>query len=338
VYVAAGRRPCQAPTRGAPRVPPRRHRGARTGRRGPPARKSGKIEGFDSPPRFGAPGLAVADGTKNGTVAASALVGGGAWTADLDGAPIEARITGRLMKRNGRLGGTVSLERLDKDASLPLTPEDRALAASIVAARRSRYSPTVPLRTLLLAVGHPRIHDADGAVTVERGELRLRVVPGGDEGIALRPGCEPAHVLVSGARGPRSVQRDLAAERARAERLLVGCPLLAALPMEGDDRIASDVEACLELLLELEAQRGDGLVVEWPAGDPLRAPIRRDTSSLRVRVGADAQWLAFEADAPRDRGVGGRGRPRSRRRSARAPGLARARARRDAARASRPPS
>jgi hypothetical protein len=94
---------------------------------------------------------------------------------DLDGEPMEARITARLMKKNGQLGGKVGLERLDTDASLPLTPEDRALAASVVAARRSRYSPTVPLRTLLLAVGHPRVHDADGAITVERGEPEIRV-------------------------------------------------------------------------------------------------------------------------------------------------------------------
>ncbi len=327
--------------------------------------------------------------------------------AAIDEAVNEVRFTARLVKKKGQLGGTVTLDRLENDPSLLLTAEDRAIAASVVVARRSRHSAAVPLRTLLLAVGHPRIHDAGGGpVTVERGEpeirvvetkegarltmfppgwdgggtfasqergrivvyeksetaarlaeilgegvevpaagvaraaetlavigarvavkgaealgkaagapvepadgrlrvqlfragsafrARLRVVPGGSDGLALRPGAEPAHLLIATDRGPRSVQRDLAAERARAERLLAGCPLLSALPIDGDDRVAADLESCLELLLELEEHRGEDLLVEWPAGDPLRAPVQRDTSALRVRVAGEAQWLKVDA-------------------------------------------
>ncbi len=324
-------------------------------------------------------------------------------------------VTPMLVTKPGQKGSVVSGRRLASDEALPLSDEDRPLAAAVVNVRRDRYGSrrdgALSLRTLLAAVGHPRLRDGLGnPLIVERGvaevrvdattngarltvtptlfsesgiavrqrpgrltvveqteearslatilgaegltvpatgigravetlasmgdrvavrgleafgesvgarteaadatihvqifrsgaafRARLRVVPGGVEGPALRPGVEPERVLVAGAKGARSLVRDLRIERARAERLLERAPLLASLGRDGDDRIAGDLESCLDLLVELEDVRSDDVVVDWPEGDPLRAPIRRDAKALKVRVGSGAGggWLSFDAE------------------------------------------
>jgi superfamily II DNA or RNA helicase len=357
-----------------------------------------------------------------GAVAGSAvaLAGGDAgqivWTIDgLHAELDDFRLTARWVKKAGQAGAALSVERLRSEEALPLRPEDRPLVEALVAAKRFHSAGMLPLRTLLLAIGHPRLRAVSGApLAIERGSpevrvrataqgarlecfpaayrpsgiavvaepgrlvvferteaaarlgtilgdeglqvpkeglaraaetlaalaphvavrdadvlgkvigartepadgrirvqlfragtafrTRLRVVPGSHEGPALRPGAEPAHVLIASAEGSRAVVRDLAEERARVARLVEGCPLFAALRIDGEDRIADDLETCLELLLELDALRGDEIVVEWPEGQPLRPPIQRDMRSLRVRVASDADWLAVEAELEVDEG------------------------------------
>lgn len=330
----------------------------------------------------------------------------------LDAAYDEVQLTARLAKRRAGLGSFISARRIAQDASLPMTPQDRALAAAVATTRPVNALPT--LRTLLAAVDHPRIHDARGnplevvrgspeihvrstatgaklevfpsfysrsgifaslepgrLVVYERTETaarvatvlgstgldlpkeglarvsdtlsrlaphlvvrgadalgnavgarsapadgtirvqlfragsafraRLRVVPGGVHGPALRPGAEPRTVLISEAEGAVTRVRDLERERSALQCLLSACPLLTALRADGDDLVADDIETCLELLLELEPLRAQGILVEWPAGDPLRPPIVRPAHSLSVRVKAsDKQWLEVETDLALD--------------------------------------
>ena len=118
---------------------------------------------------------------------------------------------------------------------------------------------------------------------------RLRVVPGGT-GVALRPGQAPAEIVVPGAGGLCRVRRDLALEKRGLDALLERCPILASLPRDGEDHVATELDACLELLLELGAA---DCVVEWPEGQALRAPIVRDARDVRVRL-AGTSWLEIQ--------------------------------------------
>ncbi|HEX4351710.1 MAG TPA: hypothetical protein VHZ95_02325, partial [Polyangiales bacterium] len=80
--------------------------------------------------------------------------------------------------------------------------------------------------------------------------LRLRTVPGGTTGPALRPGAPPIEIVIHADGVLKRVTRDLDDERARVERLLDACPILASLEQDGDDRIAPELATCLELLIE----------------------------------------------------------------------------------------
>ena len=142
--------------------------------------------------------------------------------------------------------------------------------------------------------GDPRVH-----VQLFRAgagmRVRLRVVPAGPSGPTLRPGAPPADTVLHGEDGLVRVVRDLAEERARVDRLLERCPVLASLPQEGDDGLASELETCLELLLELRESEAD-VVVEWPEGQPLRAPVVRGASHVRARVKGDTTWLSVDGE------------------------------------------
>ena len=121
---------------------------------------------------------------------------------------------------------------------------------------------------------------------------RVRVIPGGASGPALRPGQPPAEIMIGSGGGLVRLTRDLAVEAAHYEALLGSCPTLASLPQDGDDRIARDLETCLEVLLEL--RKIESVVVEWPEGQSLRLPSMRDSSNMKIHVRTNEQWLAVD--------------------------------------------
>jgi superfamily II DNA or RNA helicase len=129
--------------------------------------------------------------------------------------------------------------------------------------------------------------------------IRLRVVPGGNTGPALRPGVPPLELVIHSDGLLKRVTRDLDDERVRVERLLEACPILAALEQDGDDRIASELATCLELMIELENKASEA-VIAWPAGQPLRAPNVRSASDVRVRVNGSTSWLTIEGEVQVD--------------------------------------
>jgi superfamily II DNA or RNA helicase len=142
--------------------------------------------------------------------------------------------------------------------------------------------------------GDPRIHVQ--LFRVPHGmRARLRVVPGGASAPALRPGMPPAETVRHEGGALVRVMRDLAEERARLERVLDRCPTLASLPLDGDDRVAGEIETCLELLLELREAEAD-VVVEWLEGQPIRAPVVRGASHVEIRVKGDAKWLSVDGE------------------------------------------
>jgi superfamily II DNA or RNA helicase len=146
--------------------------------------------------------------------------------------------------------------------------------------------------------GDPRINiqlfRASGGLRV-----RLRIVPGGTTGPALRAGAPPIEIVVHADGALKRVTRDLDDERARVERLLEACPILASLEQDGDDRVAPELATCLELLIELETNASDA-VIAWPAGKALRAPSVRQATDVRVRVNGSTSWLTIEGEVQVD--------------------------------------
>lgn len=128
---------------------------------------------------------------------------------------------------------------------------------------------------------------------------RLRVVPGGPAGASLRPGTPPAEIVIRSDAGLARVRRDLAAERVRVGELFERCPIFASLPQDGDDRVASELETCLELLVELSAV-GDAVALLWPEGQALRPPTERSASDVRVRIRGDSTWLQIDGEVQVD--------------------------------------
>jgi len=141
--------------------------------------------------------------------------------------------------------------------------------------------------------------DADGRLHVQlfrtgnRLRARIRVVPGGASGPSLRPGQPPAEVVLNAGEGLVRRTRDLREETRRLDELLERCPTLASLPREGDDRIARELETCLELLTELR-EAGPDVAVAWPEGQPIRAPALQDGSRVQIRVRGNTSWLTVD--------------------------------------------
>ena len=130
---------------------------------------------------------------------------------------------------------------------------------------------------------------ADGGEVVQLSPLqrgvsvRVQVRPLGADGPALVPG-QGARTL-SAERGGKTllVQRDLAAELAQVDVVLAACPaLFAGDATDGGWQIA-DPAAAFELLLQLDAL-GEAVVVEWPAGKPLKVGGTADGKALRLKI------------------------------------------------------
>ena len=96
--------------------------------------------------------------------------------------------------------------------------------------------------------------------------------------------------LVFGQIGGETVQaqRDLAAERAAAERLAAACPHLATGARGQWSAELPDAADALELLEQLDVA---GARCLWPQGERLRIAARADTKRLQLHIKTAAEWL-----------------------------------------------
>ena len=128
-----------------------------------------------------------------------------------------------------------------------------------------------------------RLEPLDAGLTVA-----ILVEPIAGSGICFPPGAGGLTVFASRAGQSVQAQRNLAAERAGAERLARECPQLAPLPTERDPLLLPVPEQCLELLDRLQAA---GARCKWPKGEPFRIVAQASTRSLALTVKSAAEWM-----------------------------------------------
>ena len=128
-------------------------------------------------------------------------------------------------------------------------------------------------------------------------ELVVEPIPGSE--VWFEPGAGGATVFA--ARGGETVQarRDLAAERAGAERVLAACPVLAATAAGPPPWGFPDPAVALELLEQLHAAEVPCL---WPKGEPLRIVAQAGTSNLNLTIKSAAEWFGASGTLEVDEG------------------------------------
>ncbi|MBN2450409.1 MAG: DEAD/DEAH box helicase [Lentisphaeria bacterium] len=140
----------------------------------------------------------------------------------------------------------------------------------------------------------PRIHvhllPAGTGLTVE-----FLVQPFGDRGPTYVP-CRGGSTVVADVEGRRlETQRDFLEERSQALAILGACPALAETPHSGWVWTLEDAEACLELLLQLQAV-GPEARVEWPRGRSLSVTRPVDVADLHLDVRRQRDWFAISGN------------------------------------------
>ena len=127
-------------------------------------------------------------------------------------------------------------------------------------------------------------------------ELVVEPVPG--SGICFEPGAGGATVFAGRDGETVQARRDLAAERAGAERIVAACPALASTAA-GPPWVLPDPAGALELLEQLHAADAPCL---WPKGEPLKIVARAGTSNLSLKVKSAAEWFSATGTLEVDEG------------------------------------
>ena len=136
--------------------------------------------------------------------------------------------------------------------------------------------------------------DEDAWVLLERLDrdagltAALMVEPIPDSGIRFEPGQGGATVFADRAGQQVQAQRDLAAERRAAARLIEHCGHLSSWPTESEPLTLTEPEQCLEFLEQLTGAKAR---CKWPRGEPLRIVANRSASALSLTVKTAEQWL-----------------------------------------------
>ena len=107
-------------------------------------------------------------------------------------------------------------------------------------------------------------------------------------GTRFAPGAGGALVFGQQAGEPVQARRDLAAERAAAERLAAACPRLAGTDAAPWSAEVPDAAGALALLEQLDAA---GARCLWPQGERFRIVGRADDRQLRLKIRTADEWV-----------------------------------------------
>ena len=119
----------------------------------------------------------------------------------------------------------------------------------------------------------------------------ILVRPFGDNGpyYRARIGGQTVLAEVDGKR--LQTTRNFVSERMGIEDLLEACGSMDSFDEIGEELFSSDIEVCLQLLLEL-GEFGDRAVVEWPQGEKFKIAQTASTSQFRMNIKKNKDWFS----------------------------------------------
>ncbi len=122
-------------------------------------------------------------------------------------------------------------------------------------------------------------------------KVAIMVRPFGDEGPYYHPktGGETVLAEVGGKR--LQTTRDFVGEGRGIAILREACSSLDLFDEIGGERFSTDIEVCLQLLLEL-GQSGDLAIVEWPRGEKFKVSHAVSAGQFRMGIKKNKDWFA----------------------------------------------
>jgi superfamily II DNA or RNA helicase len=119
-----------------------------------------------------------------------------------------------------------------------------------------------------------------------------RPIPGGSY---YHPGSG-GETVIAEIEGKRlHTTRNLQEEKQLANAAIAACPTLVAEAQEDQEWLIEDPEACLELLLELQAL-GESIRLEWPQGEKLRVSHHAGLKNFQLTIKRQNDWFATSGE------------------------------------------
>ncbi|WP_422901014.1 DEAD/DEAH box helicase [Propionivibrio sp.] len=122
-------------------------------------------------------------------------------------------------------------------------------------------------------------------------KLQVLVRPFATDGPYYTPGAGAESVIAEIAGKPLQARRNLADETRAASQLTASCPALLEAGDEHGERTLEDPVACLELLLQLQAQP-EKVLIAWPEGEKFKVSREVGSSRFSVSIKRDIDWFA----------------------------------------------
>jgi superfamily II DNA or RNA helicase len=129
------------------------------------------------------------------------------------------------------------------------------------------------------------------------GGLKVAVLarPFAHGGSYYRPGAGGETVIAEIDGKRLQTTRNLREEKKLANAAIAACPTFLQYEKHDNEWLINDPEACLELLLELQAL-GDRVVIEHPEGEKFRIAHQATLNDFRLNIKRQNDWFATEGE------------------------------------------
>ncbi|MEH2093617.1 DEAD/DEAH box helicase [Nostoc sp.] len=122
-------------------------------------------------------------------------------------------------------------------------------------------------------------------------KISLLSRPFAQGGPYYRPGTGGETVIAEIDGKRLQTRRNLPEEKQLAKAAIKACPTLTRTEEQDGEWVIADPEACLELLLELQALESS-VVIEWPQGEKLRVSHNADLKDFNLSIQRQQDWFA----------------------------------------------
>lgn len=129
--------------------------------------------------------------------------------------------------------------------------------------------------------------------------VTLLMRPFATEGPYYAPGAGAESVIAEIAGKPLQARRQLAHEVSAAQALVAACPVLRDAIETHGERLVEETEACLELLLQLQAQ-SDQVVIAWPEGEKFKLSRELGNPQFSMTIKRDVDWFTVTGELTLD--------------------------------------